>query len=365
VFAVQADIAMNIANALSVVFRPGERELLARPPTVSTEAYVLYLKALEAEGDYAKTIDLLEQSVAADAGYAAPQGTLAFLWASELINTNYSAAVSSESRAEHETKVRDYAGRALALDPSAPLARSALGSVEMLNWRWNAAYERLRQARELAPNDVTQYDIFLLSYLGRYEEALAVVDRAIELYPNDPAFNALWQGWALGYAGRYDEAAGAFAAAVDEEVPGSEMLLAHDWLTRMEIARGNEAAALAQLRLAEVTSGTLRPPVFLPIWAYCYGRLGRADDAQRIFAEMGDREAAGASFGAGGWAMANLAIGDQRRALEWLEAAAAKAANHEVDEGFFNLMALRSNTTNDDVLRQPEFAALLERIEGD
>jgi hypothetical protein len=131
----------------------------------------------------------------------------------------------------------------------------------------------------------------------------------------------------------------------------------------MELARGN-ATAREHLRVAE-NGAAERPPVFLPIWAYCYGRLGQADAAQRIFAEMRDREAAGTRFGAGGWAMASLAIGDRAAALTWLESAAAKAEAHELDEGFFNLMALRSNTTNDDVLRQPEFAALLERIKGD
>ena len=44
VFAVQADIATNIANALSVVFTPAEREVLEQPPTVSTEAYLLFLR---------------------------------------------------------------------------------------------------------------------------------------------------------------------------------------------------------------------------------------------------------------------------------------------------------------------------------
>jgi hypothetical protein len=63
--------------------------------------------------------------------------------------------------------------------------------------------------------------------------------------------------------------------------------------------------------------------------------------------------------------MASLAVGDETRALEWLETAAGKAAAHELDEGFFNLMALRANVTNDDVLRQRRFADVLERIKGD
>ena len=363
VFAVQADIAMHIADALAVIFTPGERELLERPPTVSKDAYLLFYQAYE-EPDYDKTIELLEQSVAADENFAAPRAALAFLWATELINTNYSAAISPQARAEHEAKVIEYAERALSLDEAIPFARSALTLTAMLKWRWTEAYEGIARARELTPNDVTQYDIFLLSYLGRYDEAMDVVQRGEQLYPHDPD-NSMWRGWAQGFGGKYDEAAEAFAAVVDD-VPGEEgRLLARDWLARMEIARGNDSAALEQLRLSEAVTAASPQPLFMPMWAYAYARLGRADDARRIVAEMQQRETAGTRFGAGGWAMASLALGDEARALEWLETAADKAAAHELDEGFFNLMALRANVTNDDTLRQRQFAAVLERIQGD
>jgi TolB-like protein len=360
VFAVQADIAMNIADACSVVFTPYERQLLARPATVSTEAYVFYLKAND-EPDYDRTIELFEQALAADAQFATPRAALAFLWATELINTNFASAVSPENRAAHEAKVRDYAERALAADPTVPYARSALTLLGTLSWRWSEAYERLVRARELTPNDITQYDIFLLSYLGRYEEAMSIVARGEQLYPTDPPW---WRGWASGFAGDYDNAAAAFARVVGQ-TPGEEGLLARDWVARMQIARGDRDAALEQLKLSETIAAGERPALLLPMWAYAYGRLGLADDARRIVAEIEQREAAGTRFGAGGWAMASLAVGDEGRALEWLETAADKAAAHELDEGFFNLMALRANVTNDDVLRRGRFADVLRRIKGE
>ena len=362
VFAVQADIATNIANALAVVFNPGERVLLAKPPTVSTDAYVLFLKGYD-DPDYDRTIELFEQAVAADPNFAAPKAALAFLWASELSNTNYSSAVSPQQRGEHTARVRAYAKEALALDASIPFARSALTIESMLRWHWTEAYDGIVRARTASPNDVTQYDIFLLSYLGRHDEAMSVVQRGEQLYPNEPD-NWIWRGWALGFAGRYAEAAAAFASAVTE-APGEQSLLPRDWLARMHISRGDRAAALEQLRLSEDIAAAAPQPMFLPMWAYLYGRSGEADDARRIFAEMQEREAAGTRFGAGGWATASLGVGDPDGALEWLERAAAKAENHELDEGFFNLMALRSNVTDDDTLREPAFAAVLKRIEGD
>jgi hypothetical protein len=62
--------------------------------------------------------------------------------------------------------------------------------------------------------------------------------------------------------------------------------------------------------------------------------------------------------------MAYLAIKDHTRALESLELAAQKAANHEPDEGFIILLALKSNVTNDPVLEQPEFVSALARVRG-
>jgi serine/threonine-protein kinase len=362
VFAVQAIIAMSIANALSVAFTPTERALLEKPPTVSTEAYVSFLKGFE-EPDYAKTLELFEQAAAADDNFALPKAALAFLWSSELINTNHTTAVAPEARAAHLAKVQANAERALELDPTVPFARSALTMEAILTWHWSSAYERFERARVLTPNDVTQYDIFLLSYLGRYDEAMSVVERGDQLYPNHED-NFLWRGWAQGLSGRYAEAAASFAMAV-AAAPGERGLISRDWLARMEVARGNRDAALEHLRLSEDLSGTQRQAVFLPMWVYAYGRLGEADDARRIFAEMQRREAAGTPFGAGGWAMANLGIGDRSRALEWLETAAQKAASHELDEGFFNLMFLRANVLNDDVIRQRELADVLGRIKGD
>ena len=362
VFAVQADIATNIAAALSPALEPGERALLEKPPTVSKEAYVLFLKGYD-ESDYGRTIEFFEQAVAADPLFAAPKAALAFLWASELSNTNYRAAVAAAERAAHIARVRAYAEQALALDASIPFARSALAIESMLTWRWAEAYDGIVRAREVTPNDVTQYDIFLLSYLGRHDEAMSVVQRGEQLYPDEPD-NWMWRGWALGFGGRYGEAAEAFAAAI-AKAPGEQSLLARDWLARMQIAAGDHAGALEQLRLSENIAGAVRQPVFLPMWAYLYGRAGQAGDARRLFAEMQEREAAGSRFGAGGWAVASLGVDDLGRAREWLEKAAAMAENHELDEGFFNLMALRSNVANDDRLREPAFAAVLQRIKGE
>jgi adenylate cyclase len=45
VFAIQSDLAGEIASALQMKLSPGEKAQIARPPTANTEAYVIYLQA--------------------------------------------------------------------------------------------------------------------------------------------------------------------------------------------------------------------------------------------------------------------------------------------------------------------------------
>jgi hypothetical protein len=68
--------------------------------------------------------------------------------------------------------------------------------------------------------------------------------------------------------------------------------------------------------------------------------------------------------GTGGWAMIYLARNEREKAIEQLQAALVKIENHEIDEGFWNLMNIRMNTTADPVLEEPEFVALRERLRG-
>ena len=294
VFAVQADIAMNIANALSVVFTPAEREVLEKPPTVSTEAYLLFLRAY-VEPDYDKTIELFEQALAADAEFAAPRAALAFLWASELINTNFSAAVASDARAERQAKVREYAERALALDPTIPFARSALTLTDMLNWRWTEAYERLvrraRLGRRTTSRSTTSFCCPISAGTKRLWTSCNAARSSIRTNP-------ITSG---GRAGHTDS-----PAATTRRPPRSPPSSRKDpamkdcwlatgspeWKSRAAMKR----AALEQLRLSEEISTAEPQPLFLPMWAYCYGRLGRSADAERLFTEMERREAAGTRF---------------------------------------------------------------------
>ena len=70
------------------------------------------------------------------------------------------------------------------------------------------------------------------------------------------------------------------------------------------------------------------------------------------------------SVGAGTWALAYLAIGAERQALESLDDLLEKIENHQPDTGFFNDMLIKHNISGDPVLEEPRFKERRDRIRG-
>ena len=92
VFAIQADIAMNIANALQAEFSVAEQQSLERKPTSSPAAYALFLQALSgvrdsAPGAIEAAHGLLDRAIAIDPNFARAYGMKAILHSVSFINT--------------------------------------------------------------------------------------------------------------------------------------------------------------------------------------------------------------------------------------------------------------------------------------
>ncbi len=365
VFKIEADIAMNVANALKAQFSPEEQARIEKPPTKSPEAFALLLQAnaLSANtGDSSQLLALLRRATKIDPQFALAYADMALIQAIGFVNSNTGNALPAEHRAELEARSRANAERAIAIDPDIRLAHTALAIPAWVTWHWTEADKSFARALEVAPNDdvARQQYGYLLSWMGRHDEAIAVAKRAVELNPNNP--NAGQYGMQLGYAGQYAAAAKVLNRTLAIQ---PRNLVARDWLALMEIANDKPSAAIQQLELSEQLGGADPAIVFLPEWAYAYGRAGRPVDAKRLFDKVKAAADKGAEFGAGGWAMAYLAIGDEKQALGWLEKGAEEAANHQPDEGLYALMNLELNVTNDPVLKKPEFVDVLSRVKGD
>lgn len=360
-FALLCVIVTAIGLAFWHSYGTGDQQVpIAHAPTDARDAaYALYLGAHSQ--DDADAIPMLEESIRLDEDFALAHGALAMRYALSLINTTNGPAQTPVRRTEVEERARDLAERAIALNADTPDAYTARGVLNFVTWRWTEADAALRLATVLDPTPSAigwHFYGHLLSATGRNDEAIALAERARELDPVDA--NALY-AFELAYAGQYDDAAAEFTKVID--AAPSNYLLWH-WLAFMQIGSGNASAAPLRIETAEELAAGTRPIGLLGPWAYAYSRAGRREDADRIFAEIRQAEDAGTTPGAGGWTMAYLAVGDETQALESLERAARKAVNHEPDEGFIILLALKANVTNDPVLRQPAFVSALARIRG-
>jgi TolB-like protein len=362
VFTIQADIAMSIANALEAEFSLAEQRTLEQAPTSSTAAYELYLQARSivnstAPESISAAHALLDRAIAVDPAFAGAYGMKAALYAAGFTNTVLGAGVAPEGRSELESRVREFTERALALDPDVASARGALRTLDALSWRWSSFERALRPEDEV---DLSPPQLWSLSFAGKHAEAVRIGEKIAALSPNSAAAQV---GLAVVHHYAGDRAASLRNLGTALELsPATPLTRA--WLAYNAIARGSSADALPELRLTEQLLGDNRTIAFLPELAYAYSRIGRSDDARRLFEEtraLGER----GDIGAGSWALAYLAIGDEDEALRYLEALAEKARNHEPDQGYINVMNLKMNFLADPRLEEPRFAEVLSRIRGD
>jgi adenylate cyclase len=238
IFKAQDAIATIFGNQLMTHFGARTGPPLAKRGTENQEAYRLYLQAMllidkRRSENSKKAREYLEQAVAVDPNYAQA-------WAAVALAVRH----SDRSDAEHiHQEITEAANRALAIDPSVSDAYTAL-CYDKLHYDYDFAGAEFncKQAIQVDQNSSTAHRAYcwLLRYSGRYDEALAEIETAIDLEPVSYV-NQRDYGYALYRAGRFDEAAAQWERLVDldpaDQVP-------YNQLVRTLQAQGNEADAL-------------------------------------------------------------------------------------------------------------------------
>jgi serine/threonine-protein kinase len=352
VFAMQADIAMNIANAVGAEFSLEEQENIEAVPTDSPAAYALYLSALRRGGslnDVRLSIQELDAAIRLDPEFALAYAQRAWQYARGLI---YSQEVPVT---EYERDAVASAEQALALDPAIGLAHSVIAAIDELNWRWADARRRSELAFRLSPNDVTvlsQYVRFTRS-AGEYDESISENERWAQLEPSSFVYNQL--AVAHRYARNYDAAVAAARKAIDL-APATTA--ARVQLAYAETARGNRDEAVRVLQVAEQLFGGNFDQVFrVGQMAMTYSLLGRRGDAERMLAllEELDRES---PVGEAIWAQVHIALENYDEALQQLEAAMDSPAA----VNYTTLIEIKANPWAIPELDTPRFREVLSGL---
>jgi TolB-like protein/Flp pilus assembly protein TadD len=351
VFAMQADIAMNIANAVGAEFSVEEQANIKKIPTGSPAAYALYLKALthvRTAFSGARTAMWeaeLDQAIVHDPNFA-----LAYA-AKALFNAFYGF---DEWPAEIERTVLESAAKALQLDPTLGWAHTALAYLYHSKWQINEARQSFDRALELDPNDsriLTAYSRFLRN-VGDYTEGVRLARRAAELDPSN-SFDRYQLGITLRYARDYEAAYEAFQAVLSVNAAAFNT---HMQIGFTEITRGNHDEALRELELAEQLYAGGNEAFRFAQFAFGYSQLGRSQDVLRFIDQLTELDRK-KPVDDGIWAMAHIAMREYDQAYARLE-----MAIEEQTRNVFTLAEIKANAYQDPVLDEPRFQALRNRI---
>ena len=226
VFAIQSEIAKAIADQLQAKLSPNEKKAIEQPPTTDLAAFDLYSRAksllltagFSATGDpdLRKAIELLDEAVKRDPSFFDAYCQLAY--AHETIyavrGSDHTparlalaeAAVQAATRLRPDAAethlaraqylyfgLRDYAGALAELEiarralPNDPRLFELTGYILRRRGQQEEGLQNLQRAVELDPRNFFTLQQIALSYqvLGRYAEAIAALDRALAIVPDN------------------------------------------------------------------------------------------------------------------------------------------------------------------------------------
>jgi adenylate cyclase len=185
IFAVQSEVAKNIAQQLKVALAPDSEARISKGPTRSVEAYDLYLRGRDLLRQSSTiTIDEamsnFERAVELDPQFAQAYSGMAIGYLSQAnINTEWQSVRASATAA---------AQRGLELDPMSSETHYAMGRVHFRDRQYSQADQYFLKAIELDPNfgDAIGWYGQSLYFQGRHQEALLQWRQAVELDPLSP-----------------------------------------------------------------------------------------------------------------------------------------------------------------------------------
>jgi TolB-like protein len=318
VFQVQDDIANSIVGALRVTLAPGDAQApggRARRGTEDLAAYDLYLRGRffwnqrgsealhRAAGYFQQAIDRDPKFAPAYAGLADALGLLP-IYGSTPADSAYPLA-------------RTAAERALALDSSLAEAHTTLGLILKSAGEWEPSARAFRRAIALDSSYATAHQWYAetLIITGRVPESAVQLKKARDLEPLSPVISAELC-YSLGLMGRKDEAVAAGRRAIELD---STLWTGHAFLAFALLFNGDVRSALPEFKTAVRRGAQIDPLV--GALAHAYARAGSSDSARALLPPLEARaQRPGGSPVA--LAMAYAGLGENDRALSWLERAA-------------------------------------------
>jgi len=314
-FAVQEEIARAVTTNLRLQLSGEEEKRLRKRYTENPEAYRAYLEGRyfwnrRTEDGFQKAIQCFEKAISNDPSYALAYAGLADTYS---LLVRYSYLTSADGFAKAKAAARN----ALALDDQLAEAYSSLAFISRnYDWAWQESERNFRLAIQFNPGYATAHHWYalLLAALGRSNEAIEEMNRALELDPLSLIINTN-KGYVYLFARRPKEAIDVFKRALEMDPLFS---LAHLRLGQTYENDGMTGEAIREFQAAVELSE--RNPEHLAALGHAYALSGQTDAARKILAEL-TRESTQAAPQAYDIAMVYLGLGERDEAFKWLDRA--------------------------------------------
>ncbi|MFI5421074.1 MAG: tetratricopeptide repeat protein, partial [Nitrososphaerales archaeon] len=184
IFAIQSEIAQQVAEALTIQLRTGEKGNLERRATDSTAAHSLYLKGRHYWNERTregmdKAAKYFEQAIKLDPKFALAYAALADC---NVVSPSYGWGEPREAF----PKAREYALKAIEIDRTLAEPHASLAMVYAdYEYRWREAEEQFKQAVLLKASYATGYHWYsiVLAFMGRYSDSYEQAKLASALDP--------------------------------------------------------------------------------------------------------------------------------------------------------------------------------------
>jgi tetratricopeptide (TPR) repeat protein len=243
IFAVQDEITHNIVTALRVKLAGGEQIRIWRRTTENVEAWEYFIRGNDLvrqvkRDENAQAQELFEKAISLDPKFAAAYAYLSLAHAQKA-RLGWSASPEQELQ-----RAFAMAHKSIALDASLGDGHAYLGFAHMLKREYDQATAEGERAVALMPNGAapTAMLAMTLNLVGRTEEAIGLIKRAMRLSPTYPPWYLSVLGQAYRLSGRYKEAIAVFKAYRDLN-PNAPFPYIHLALTYSLMGQGEEARA--------------------------------------------------------------------------------------------------------------------------
>jgi tetratricopeptide (TPR) repeat protein len=347
IFRLENELIRSVAAAIRPNLGSEQESRITKRYTESPEAYQLYLKGRyfwneRTDADIKKAIHYFNYALEKDPNYALANAGLADSYA--LLNY-YDGSPPVDSF----PKAREASEKALKIDDTLAEAHASLAYIKRAyDWDWVGAEREFKRAIDLNPNYATAHFWYgeHLTYLGRFDEAIAEIRRAQELDPLSPIISGSL-GWAFHMARQPDRAIEQLRKTLETD---PDFAMTHFYLGMAYEGKQMYQAAIDEYRKANEISPA--GPGIVGLGHAC-AMSGHRNEAQKILDELKER-AEKNQVRPSTVAIVYAGLNDPDHTFEWMEKAREQRA-----EG---VVYLKAQPYFDNVRSDPRRAAFLKRI---